>query len=113
MRSPVPFHVTVEPLDDARLIRAAGELELSTAPALSQELDEARDTGATALLDLADVTFIDSSGLQLLLEASRQSAESDWAFFIVRTSEAVRRLVELSRTADLLTLADRDAQPVL
>jgi anti-anti-sigma factor len=60
----------------------------------------------TVLLDLSGVTFIDSTGLHLLLEASHRSSVTDWAFFVVRPSEAVQRLIQVSGAADRLTLID-------
>lgn len=104
--------VTVEPLDDACLIRAAGEIDLSSVHALRRELDAARAEAVTVLLDLSGVTFIDSSGLHLLLRASHSSARSDWGFSVVRPSESVLRLIELSGTADLLTVVDPTAERV-
>jgi len=96
--------ITVESVEDARLIRAAGEVDLSTAHQLRQELDTARDDRIAAVLDLSQVTFIDSTGLQLLLEQTREAVGTDWAFFVLRPSAAVRRVIELSRTGDLLPL---------
>jgi anti-anti-sigma factor len=113
MGSPDLLHVTVEPVKDARLIRVAGEIDLSTVVALRRELDAAREEVATVLLDLSDVTFIDSTGLHLLLDASHSSAVSDWAFFLVRPSEAVQRLIELSGTADLVRLVDPTDERIL
>jgi anti-sigma B factor antagonist len=107
------LRITVEPLEDARLIRAAGEIDLSSIAALRRELDAARAEAVTVLLDLSGVTFIDSSGLHLLLHASHSSAVSDWDFFVVRPSESVLRLTELSGTADLLTVVDPTAERVL
>jgi anti-anti-sigma factor len=107
------LRVTVEPLEDARLIRAAGEVDLSSVAVLRRELDAARAEAVTVLLDLSGVTFIDSSGLHLLLRASHSSAVSDWAFFVVRPSEPVLRLIELSGTADLLTVVDPTVERVL
>lgn len=113
MRPRDVLRVTVEPLDDARLIRAIGEIDMSTVDALRRELDAARHAGAPALLDLSDVTFMDSTGLHLVLEASGKSARSDWAFSIVRPSDPVQRLIDLSRVGDLLTIVDPAAKPVL
>jgi len=107
------LRVTVEPLEDGRLIRAAGEVDLSTAAALTRELAAARVEAETVLLDLSGVTFIDSTGLHLLLDESRRSAVTDWSFFVVRPSGAVRRLIEISGTADLLTVIDSTAERVL
>jgi len=113
MRSPDPLRITVEPLEEARLVRVYGEIDLSTVAALRREIDAARHAGVTTVIDLSGVTLIDSTGLQLLLRASRDSATSEWGFFIVRPSDAVRRLIELSHTADLLTLVEPTAERVL
>jgi anti-anti-sigma factor len=112
---PVPelFHVSTEPLEDAIIVRATGEIDMSTIVVLRRELDAARAGAATVLLDLSGVTFMDSTGLHLLLEASRSSAVSDWGFFVVRPSRAVRRLIEVSGTADLIMVLDARAERVL
>ena len=111
--SPVPsFSVTVEPLEGTCLIRAAGELDRSTADRLGSALDAARADGVTELLDLSAVSFIDSAGLRVLLRSARAVDAHDWALYIVRASSVVWRLVELSGTrCDLpLVLADQDSR---
>jgi anti-sigma B factor antagonist len=113
MHSPDLLRVTVEPLENARLIRATGELDMSSTPALRHELDAARDEGVTTLLDMADVTFIDSTGLHLLLDASRSGDGTDWSFFIVRPSAAVQRLIDVSGTGNLLALVEPAADRIL
>jgi anti-anti-sigma factor len=113
MAKPDLLHVTVEPLDDASLVRVAGEIDVCTIVKLRRELDAARDEGVTVLLDLSDVTFIDSTGLHLLLEASRDSAGSEWGFFILRPSHVVQRLIDVSGTGDLLMLVDPVPERVL
>lgn len=106
MHSPELLRVTIEPLEDARLIRAAGELDMSSAPALRHELEAARDDAVTTLLDMAEVTFIDSTGLHLLLDASQSAEGTDLSFFIVRPSTAVQRLIDVSGTRDLVALVE-------
>jgi len=106
------LHVTAESIEDARLIRAVGEIDMSTVGALRRDLDAARKEVGTALLDLSGVTFIDSNGLHLLLKASQDSAVDGWGFVLVRPSAAVERLIELSGTADLLPLLDPGAELV-
>lgn len=112
MHSPDLLRVTVERVEDARLIRAAGELDMSSAPALRLELEAARIEAVTALLDMAEVTFIDSTGLHLLLDASRSADGNDWSFFIVRPSKPVQRLIDVSGTRDLLALVEPSAGPI-
>jgi anti-sigma B factor antagonist len=112
---PVPdlLNVTSEPMEDAIVVRATGEIDMSTVDVLRRELDRARAEAATALLDLSAVTFVDSTGLHLLLEASHSSAVSDWGFFVVQPPKAVRRLLEVSGTADQIMVVDPRAERVL
>ena len=98
------LRVTIEPLDEACLIRASGELERSTADRLSSALDAARADGVTTLLDLSAVSFIDSAGLRVLLRTARAVDAQAWGCFIVRASSVVRRLVEVSGTTSHLPL---------
>jgi anti-sigma B factor antagonist len=102
--SPGLLRVTIEPLDEACLIRASGELDRSTADRLSSTLDAARADGVTTLLDLSAVSFIDSAGLRVLLRSARAVDAHHWGCFIVRASSVVRRLVEVSGTTSRLLL---------
>jgi anti-anti-sigma factor len=98
------LRVTIEPIDEACLIRASGELDRSTAERLSSALDAARADGVTTLLDLSGVSFIDSAGLRVLLRTAGAVDAHHWAWFIVRASSVVRRLVEVSGTTSRLPL---------
>jgi anti-anti-sigma factor len=98
------LRVTVERVEEASLIRVAGEIDYGNADYLRRHLDHARCDGDATLLDLAKVDFMDSAGLDVLLEASRAVDSDHWPFFIVRPSRAVRRLVEVTGTADRLAL---------
>jgi anti-sigma B factor antagonist len=113
MAIPKLLHVTAEPLDDGIIVRATGEIDVATVGELRREIDAARELDTTVLLDLSGTTFIDSTGLQLLLEASQHSALSDWGFFVIRHSKVVQRLIEVSGTADLLMVVDPGVERVL
>jgi anti-anti-sigma factor len=104
VRSIAVFRVTVEPLEDACVMRATGELDSSTADRLRMPLAAARQEGVTTLLDLGGVSFIDSTGLRVLLEAARASNTQEWAWFIVRPSDAVLRVLDLSGLAPHLPI---------
>jgi anti-anti-sigma factor len=104
VRSLAVLRVSVEPLEDACVIRAAGELDFSTADRLRARLDAARADGVTTLVDLAGVNFVDAAGLRVLLDAARDSDKHEWPWFIVRPSSAVLRLIELAGAASRLPL---------
>jgi anti-anti-sigma factor len=68
-----PFRIRVE--GDARLV-VHGELDLATAPQLTAAIDAAQAAGGQrVLVDLAGVSFLDSSGISALCLALRRLAE--------------------------------------
>ena len=105
------LRITVEAVEEARLVRLAGELDASTARELRAHVRAARVERAPLLLDLADVNFIDLSGLRVLLDASHAAADTGWPFSIVRPSARVQRLIDLTATASELALVE-SGQPV-
>jgi anti-anti-sigma factor len=54
-------------------------------------------------LDLAEVTFIDSTGLSALMDAHFESRRNGWEFGVRNPSAAVRRVVELAGMSEVLT----------
>jgi anti-anti-sigma factor len=53
-------------------------------------------------LDLAEVTFMDSTGLTTLMDAQLAARSNGWAFEIRRASPAVKRVFELAGVSGLL-----------
>ena len=70
--------VRVEPMDsEASAISLAGELDISTIPRIENRLFEALRSHRAVLMDLTRLTFIDSSGIGLLIQAHRLAARED------------------------------------
>ena len=70
-----------------------GEIDSYTAPALAERL---ANEPKVLVVDLAGVTFIDSSGLRILVEAHQARIASDASFTLRSPSAAVQRLLEIS-----------------
>jgi anti-anti-sigma factor len=104
------FRVVVESVEDACLLRVGGEIDARTADDLRTHLRGACQTTNTTLVDLANVSFIDSTGLQALLDESAAAAEMGHVIFVVRPSAVVRRLIDLTDTSRRLAVvpASRD-----
>jgi anti-sigma B factor antagonist len=98
----------VEEAGDALVIRASGELDISTTPTLDRELQKALDGKASAVtVDLSGLSFIDSTGLRLLTMASAHSKANGKQFRILRgESEAVVRTLELTGLDNALPVLD-------
>ena len=70
--------IEIERDADVVVVRQAGELDISSAPTLERQLNElGAIAGSSVVLDLAALTFIDSTGLQCLLRVSRRAAGAD------------------------------------
>jgi anti-sigma B factor antagonist len=59
-------------------------------------IERFRELGHAVLLDLSEVTFIDSTGLSALMDAHFASERNGWDFGVRHPSPAVRRVVELA-----------------
>ena len=72
-----------------------GEVDADSAPALAEALAAAQPEGQIDLV-MHDVSFIDSSGLRVLLEAHQRTQEAGGALVLERPSNVVVRLLEIS-----------------
>ena len=86
-------------------IAVSGELDIATAPELVEALDAAvaASTGAF-VVDLCDVTFLDSTAVNVLLRTRALLGREDRALVVVCPHGPVRRLFELAGVSDLFTL---------
>ena len=78
---------------DGALVRIEGEVEFATAPRLR-----------ATLLDLAEVSFLDSAGISLLIQAKKRltNAGSD---LVLRAPQAnIRRVLEISGVTELFRI---------
>jgi anti-anti-sigma factor len=96
------FTITIE--DGAEpTIRLAGELDLASAYRLRGVL---RDVGGDMTLDLSELTFLDSSGMSVLLGAHRRFEAEGHTLRLVGMSSSVRRAVHLAGLDEVLVLED-------
>jgi anti-sigma B factor antagonist len=90
----------------AAVIAVAGELDLASSALLEAELDrvESRHAGLV-ILDLRQLGFMDSTGLQLIVDAHRRAQRGGWQFALVHGLAQVQRLLSLTGVDQAITLA--------
>ncbi|MDQ6804670.1 MAG: STAS domain-containing protein [Actinomycetota bacterium] len=89
-------------------VRVAGELDLSTAPLLEQTLRRAERRARLIVLDLRELTFMDSAGLHVIVNASIRASQSRRRLVLVRGPSQVDRLFTMTGAADVLEISDLD-----
>jgi len=97
------LHVTVTDRGDAIVVRLAGELDMATA---ARALDALRATDLSAVrslvVDLADVSFCDSSGLRLLLHLRQAMVEHGGGFDAVGAHGIVASTIDVTGLTEVL-----------
>jgi anti-sigma B factor antagonist len=88
---------------DWQLVRASGELDLACVPRLRAVL---ATSGSRVVLDLRGVTFLDASGLGVLVTASYRARRAGGAVRLVGASSQVRRVVTITSLDGVLGLFD-------
>ena len=88
---------------EAHIIELIGELDLDGAPRLEEELRsvEASDV-QSIVVDLSQLTFIDSTGIIVIIEANRLLEAQGRHMLVVNGSPTVRRIFDVLGLTELL-----------
>ncbi|WP_020638923.1 STAS domain-containing protein [Amycolatopsis balhimycina] len=96
--------ITVERQGWALVVAVAGDVDLSTAPMLRDALDAALSQAPRrVVVDLSLVLFLNSAGLEVLLDAHRRAGPGI-DLRLVATTRATRRPLQLARECERLTV---------
>jgi len=98
------FKAAVEHRGASAVVRVEGRLDAKTAPRLLAECLAARRSGGHLVLNLADITFLSSNGVGMLLVLAERSREGGGSLRIAAPSEAVRAPLELLNLHRFLTI---------
>jgi anti-sigma B factor antagonist len=101
LTQPAAFAVEPQPAPvGVLMLRLAGELDLACGDAFRERVERGLAQGArSAVLDMSDVAFMDSSMLRELLRARAEMTGRGGELFLVDVGAAVRRLLELTGTS--------------
>ena len=102
----VPIRIAVETLADGSAhVFVWGEVDLATAPHLERVLADAiHGTDSDVLVEFSWDSFIDSTGLNVLIQAARRLRESDRALRVTTENAHMRAVIETMGLAEILAL---------
>jgi anti-sigma B factor antagonist len=90
--------------DDCTVVALAGELSLDTAPDVLEGLRSVCGARCRIVVDLTAVTFIDSVGLGVLIEAQRRTRSAGGWMRLVCTDPGVLKVLHLTDLDDVFTV---------
>jgi anti-sigma B factor antagonist len=99
------FDIAVEHAGTTAIVRLAGELDLATAPELTEVLHGLEPACERVILDLTGLQFIDSTGLRLAVTEHGRAAEDGFEFVIAGAAGAVLKVLRLTGLDVTLPLA--------
>jgi anti-sigma B factor antagonist len=86
------------------VVRLGGDVDLESSPRVRAALLDCVGMRRGVLVDLSEVSYIDSSGVASLVEAYQTARKSGTRFALVEVSEAAMRVLELARLDRVFTI---------
>ena len=110
MIRPTNFEINHELNGPALTVAIKGELDMSTIATLSERLDSQLGGDVSLVtVDLRDVTFMDSSGLRVLIELNDRAQAEHWQLVLVApTSEAATVVLRITGADTALPFQSSD-----
>ena len=105
-----PFTITRHRDGEATVLAPIGEVDLVTVHEVRTALREVARDARRVVVDLRQVTFMDSSGLRLLVEAQQGAEHDGYALAVVRGPASLERLFEVTGLDTRLELHDDPAE---
>jgi anti-sigma B factor antagonist len=109
MIRPIRIEIREEAEGERSTLAVDGELDLSSVPVLAQHINDQIGGERKALtLDLSGVTFMDSSGLRLLIELNERAERDAWSLsFIAPKHEAANLVLRMTGADSALPFEDQ------
>jgi anti-sigma B factor antagonist len=99
------IELTLGTADQPAVIVCVGEIDMDDTERINNAVTDGLVGQPSALqIDLADVTFVDSTGLATLIKARRTCEERGVGFALSRPSAPVSRILELTRLTESFTI---------
>jgi len=107
------LRVTPEPLEQGTRLSLEGELDLATTPILEESMAAAeRDEKPIVAIDLAELSFVDASGLKAILNAHRRAIRrGERGILLLNPSSDIRRLLSLTAIDLTIEVVSNGAAP--
>ena len=96
--------------ENETVVKVVGELDLATAPRLREALVDLSKKGARRVtVDLADMEFIDSTGLSVLMAAWKRMRENGGDLALQSPSASAMKVFEITGATRLFTITGTPA----
>ena len=101
------MQISTTPGSDRFIITVSGEVDLATSPELDTAIIAAIESGTSSVaIDLTDVSFMDSSGLGVIVRGLKRCREADKDLDLVITNERVLKVFGITGLDQVIPIHD-------
>jgi len=100
MVRPTEFKIAHRATPAGVTLKVTGELDLSTGPVLAGSVAGLRHDIQALTLDLSELTFMDSTGLRILIELDQRAKREEWKLTLIRPEHETAAAVLKATGAD-------------
>ena len=104
------FEARTDRLGTMTVVVLVGELDIAAEADATAALTDAIGDGGVLVADLRELTFLDSTGVRVLLTADLQAKERGVRFGVARSDGMVRRLLDVTRVEQRFPVVDDPAE---
>ncbi len=92
---------------DVMTIVVTGEVDMSNADSIKDDIEDAMDGAASVDIDLSAVEFIDSQGIRILHQLAVAMKDSDTTLRLIAPSDSIaRQVLDMTSTQDVVAVVD-------
>jgi anti-sigma B factor antagonist len=103
--------IRVDTIDTTTVLRVSGTLDIATAPGFGIRVAELIRRGENNIvIDLSDVTFLDSTGLSVLLNINRRATRARLGSAVICPDGRPRVPIRIARLEDTLRVRDTETE---
>ena len=107
------FEYQLETINSVPVLHLSGEIDLYTAPAFKDAISDPVSQGHRHIvLDMNEVTFMDSSGFGALLSASKPLRLVSGSIHLAACNETITRMLEITRLNSIIPVYNTPADAI-
>lgn len=100
--------LAVDQAGDWTIVAVSGEVDVATAPLMRERLVQLIANGTTHLVvDLSDVSFLDSIGLGVLVGALKRIRQAEGELRLIIPQERIIKLFDITGLSQVFEISDR------
>jgi anti-sigma B factor antagonist len=99
-----PYGVAEETDDGSVVVALSGEIDVAAAPTVRERLEQAADKEGALVVDLSDVTFIDSTALGVLIGIHKRCTAAGTDLHLVVSEPRILKVFEITGLTDFFAI---------